>query len=259
MRFVLHNIIQENVSICAITELWLKDDENDLTYKEVPPPGYTIISHPHKMGREGGVALVYKDYLDIKDKTGKASYFNMKLLKAKVNINSTSLALYVINQIPNTSVITFCEELAEALEWNITDNTKELVMIGDFNIHMDSRDNSDTITFNDFLERFRLENRVHFMTHILGHSLDLCITEKNNALIKDMTKGHLLSDHHFVHMALNIQRPFPPKKTISYWKLNRINERTFKHKMEKALSKFPKEGNLEQAVNYYNKALNDMM
>ena len=60
------------------------------------------------------------------------------------------------------SVITFCEELAEALEWDITGNTKQLVMIGDFNIHMDSRDNSDTIIFNDFLESFRLENRVHF-------------------------------------------------------------------------------------------------
>ena len=56
------------------------------------------------------------------------------------------------------SVITFCEELAEALEWYITDNTKQLVMIGDFNINMDSRDNSDTIVFNDFLESFGLEN-----------------------------------------------------------------------------------------------------
>ena len=49
------------------------------------------------------------------------------------------------------SVITFCGELAEALEQDITDNTKQLVMIGDFNIHMDSRDNSDTIIFNAFL------------------------------------------------------------------------------------------------------------
>ena len=157
------------------------------------------------------------------------------------------------------SVITFYEELAEALELDITDNTKQLVMIGDFNIHMDSRDNSGTIIFNDFQESFRLENRVNFVTHTLGQSIDLCITEKNNSLIKDMTKGHLLSDHHFVNMALNIERPFPPKKTISYQKLKSITESTFKHDLENALTKFPKEGNLEQAVNYYNKALNNMM
>ena len=48
------------------------------------------------MGREGGVALVYKDYLDIKDETAETSYTNLEILKAKVNINSTSLALYVI-------------------------------------------------------------------------------------------------------------------------------------------------------------------
>ena len=63
---------------------------------------------------------------------------------------------------------------------------------------------------------------------------------KNNALIKDTMKGHLLSDDHFVHMTLNIQRLFPPKKTISYGKFKRINEATFKHDLENALSKFPK-------------------
>ena len=134
-----YHVIHENVSICAITESWLKDDENDLTFKEVPPSGYNIISHPHKMGWGGGIALVYTNYLDIKDKAGETSYINMELLKTKVNNNSTSLALYIIYQMPNASVITFCEELAEALEWDITDNTKQLVMIGDFNIHMDSR------------------------------------------------------------------------------------------------------------------------
>ena len=78
------------------------------------------------------------------------------------------------------------------------------------------------------------------MTHTLSHSLDLCITEKNNAQIKDITKGHLLSEHHFVHMAFNIHRPFLPKKTISNLKLKRINEATFKHDLENVLSKFPK-------------------
>ena len=58
-----------------------------------------------------------------------------------------------------------------------------------------------------------------------------------------------------------IQHPktIPPKKTISYKKLKRINEITFKHNLENALSNFPKEDYLEQAVNYCNKALNDTM
>ena len=90
------HVMQENLSICTITESLLKDDENDLTYKEVLPSGYNIISHPHKMGRGVGVTLVYQDYLDIKDKTRETSYTNMELLKAKVNINSTSLALFVV-------------------------------------------------------------------------------------------------------------------------------------------------------------------
>ena len=40
--------------------------------------------------------------------------------------------------------------------------TGKLVLLGDFNIHMDVVDDIDMITFNDFLDSFNLENLVHF-------------------------------------------------------------------------------------------------
>ena len=34
--------------------------------KEIPPPGYNILSHPHMDGRHGGgLGMVYKDYITI--------------------------------------------------------------------------------------------------------------------------------------------------------------------------------------------------
>ena len=54
-------------TICALMETWIPNDETDLRYKEVPPKGYNIISHPHpttKMG--GGVAVIYKSNLSVK-------------------------------------------------------------------------------------------------------------------------------------------------------------------------------------------------
>ena len=36
--------------------------------------------------------------------------------------------------------------------------TGKLVLLGDFNIHMDVVDDIDMITFNDFLDSFNLEN-----------------------------------------------------------------------------------------------------
>ena len=63
------NYVQDdNTTICAITETWLSNDENDLRYKEIPPPGYKILSKPHKNGKKGGgIAVVYKASLNIKE------------------------------------------------------------------------------------------------------------------------------------------------------------------------------------------------
>ena len=54
------NFVQNNnTTICAITETWLSNDENDLRYKEIPPPGYKILSKPCKSGKKvGGIVAV---------------------------------------------------------------------------------------------------------------------------------------------------------------------------------------------------------
>ena len=41
-----------NSTLCPITETWLPNDKDDLRYKEVPPLGYSILSHPKVMGEE---------------------------------------------------------------------------------------------------------------------------------------------------------------------------------------------------------------
>ena len=59
-----------NSTLWAITETWLPNEKDDEKYKEVPPPGYKILSHPHSDGRRGGgIAIVYKNNLKIKDET----------------------------------------------------------------------------------------------------------------------------------------------------------------------------------------------
>ena len=43
-----------NSPLCAITETWLPNEKEDQKYKEVPPLGYKILSHPSNDGRRGG-------------------------------------------------------------------------------------------------------------------------------------------------------------------------------------------------------------
>ena len=65
-------ITDRNLDICAITETWLKLEEDDLTIKQIPPDGYNIISYPTPNGcMGGGVALIFKDNLWIVDNTNR--------------------------------------------------------------------------------------------------------------------------------------------------------------------------------------------
>ena len=141
-------------SICALMETWLPSDETDLRYKEVPPKGYDIISHPCPTSKKGGgVAVINKSNLSVKVAPPTTNISEvMEHLNLTMNFKGLVVNLYVIYCFPNTSVIQFCDELSDLLEENIVSDCGVLLLTGNFNIHMDNLQNPDTIIFSDFLE-----------------------------------------------------------------------------------------------------------
>ena len=71
----------------------------------------------------------------------------------------------------NTFFIDFSDYLETVILWK-----EQLVIVGDFNIHLDVLSNSDSTKFRDLLESFSLQQHVVGPTHIHGHTLDLIIT-----------------------------------------------------------------------------------
>ena len=206
-------VTEANPTLCAITETWLSDDEQDLRFKEVPPTGYNIISKPRTSGKKGGgLAIIYKSCLTVKEFLGLTRPSEvMELLEILVNFKGISCNIYTVYRIPNTSVIQFCSELSDLLEHNISQDCGNLLIISDFNIHMDDVNNTDTITFTDFLQSFGLVNTVGFQTHKSKHILDLLITD-NPIIIKLTMPGYFFSDHRFIEATLHLKRPNPPTK-----------------------------------------------
>ena len=213
-------ITLDDCDICAVTETWIKggSEDEEFVMKSIPPEGYKIFSHPRSDGRiGGGIALIYKSNISIEVKSGTTrDLLTMEYHDYKVHFKSLTLNLYVIYRFPNTSVLMFCTELATVLERNILDMTGKLVLLGDFNIHMDVVDDSDTITFNEFLDSFNLENLVHFPTHKCRHTLDLLITDKNwdHGIVP--SQGHMIADHNAVHARVQIQNEVEKIDTITY-------------------------------------------
>ena len=120
-----------------------------------------------------------------------------------------SINLYVIYHMPSASVLTFCNDLANLTELNITENRGKLLLVSDFNIHLDQPAHSDTILFNGTLESLDLQNLVKFPTHRSGHILDVIITEFNSPLVSSVHIGHQFSDHKFIHAVLSTTKPVP--------------------------------------------------
>ena len=150
--------------------------------------------------------MVYKALLNMKECAASSQNSEiMEYMELTTNFKGIVCNIYIIYCIPNTSVIHFCSELSDLVENNVLEDHGHIIMLGDFNIHMDKPEHPDTVIFNDFLESFDLINFTTFPTHISKHTLDLVITSSHK-LIKSIGQGHFLSDYCFVDVTLQVSR-----------------------------------------------------
>ena len=84
--------------------------------------------------------------------------------------------------------------------------SKNIVILGDFNLHVNDKSDTDAQHFIDTVEASRLKQWVDFPTHKLGNTLDLIITElAAEVQIKKclMWPLHITSLHHHLHIQPN--------------------------------------------------------
>ena len=81
--------------------------------------------------------------------------------------------------------------------------------------------------FNDFLASLSLQNQINFPTHTSNHTLHLLITSTEDNIIAGTNRGHLLSDHSFIHTYIKLGKTKAPAKLVSYQKLKCIDHNQF--------------------------------
>ena len=97
----------------------------------------------------------------------------------------------------------------------------ELLMFGDFNLHVDNACDQSAYTFLDLISSFGLKQHVLGVTHDQGHTLDLVITRSTEDIVSNLEiRDPALSDHNAVHFKLSIDKPSFIRKEIVYrrWK-----------------------------------------
>ena len=228
----INDYVSENdIDILAITETWLRENDNEFSIAEMCPTGYQFHHVTRKYARSGGVGLLLKKNIKVKKQFQK-EFSSFEYLDVIVNNRNISIRTIITyrpppSKINKLSTSMFFKEFCIFLEQLIilSDN---ILIAGDFNFHVDNIRNTDTITFNKILESFNLQQHVNGPTHKQGHTLDLIITRNEDKLVTDI-KIHdpVISDHLSVLCTLQLQKPQLEQTEISYRKLNDINMSSF--------------------------------
>ena len=166
-------IVSHNLDVLALTETWLCNGDN-IILNELLPPGYDI-RHVDRGRRGGGVALIYKKYISFRNIVTTNEITQFELLDCIIKVNKLSTRVVVVYR-PPPSCKNGLRYEDFALEWasyieQFVEVQEELLIVGDFNIHVDSS-NNESQSFLNILNANGLIQHVKSSTHQKGHILD---------------------------------------------------------------------------------------
>ena len=128
-----------------------------------------------------------------------------------------------------------------------------IVLLWDFNIHIDNTSNSTTSQFLDIIQTAGLF--VNLPTHKAGHILDLVTSRPS--FVKDVRLDVLyISDHSPVYCYLDLLKPRSIRKEVSSRNYRRVNLCTVQELIEKSESLL---ADVTSAVYLYNQNISSVL
>ncbi|XP_037832675.1 uncharacterized protein LOC119617245 [Kryptolebias marmoratus] len=204
-------ITEHNIDVLFLTETWLNDNNEAIVLIESAPPTYNFLSEKRKHKKGGGVASIFKNTINCsKISLGNFTSFEYLGIEVKGHKRTLTLTLY---KTP-TYEKNFFTDLNELLSLICIDYDC-LIIVGDFNIHVDSPQDRGAKNLFNILESFGLTQHVKQATHTQGHTLDLVISKGvniSNVSVTDVA----LSDHFAVIFDSSLSvNPLVQKTTIT--------------------------------------------
>lgn len=212
-------VVDYEVDLMGITETWLHLEDNDVIIGELCPNGFRLVHTPRPVGRGGGVGLLYKHGISTKSRVAEHSFRSFECTDVTF-INRKTFRAIVVYRPPDTgaAISLFFEEFSSLLE-EVTVSPEELVIMGDFNFHMDDTDHISARRFGSLLDLFNLKQHVTVPTHKHGHILDLIITRTNSDTLGVNNVNVLeqfISDHKAICFTLELDKiPNERRKVVS--------------------------------------------
>ena len=247
--FLSDFIADSNLDIVSLTETW--QQPNDFFHlNQSLPPGFVYVAKPRTSGRGGGLALIYRESLKILPvAVNDSPSFEVLAMQLKGPVPTIIVSVYR----PPKPSSTFITELTSILA-DLCAITPNIILTGDFNIHIDDPNDIFSIDFISTLDSFDLTQYVTFPTHNKGHILDLICC--SGVVPFNLSGTQLpLSDHKLLTFNVNLPvSKFRPDRIMSFRNIKNINITELNSLISMSIS-YPHLLFVTDLVNHYNSTL----
>ncbi|XP_068507165.1 uncharacterized protein [Syngnathus scovelli] len=223
-------LLDNNLDLLFLCETW-QQPLDFFTLNQATPSNYSYIAKPRLSGRGGGIAVLHKQSLPITElDLNLPSISSFEYLAFPLPNSTTAVLIYR----PPKSHPFFLSELSELLTI-VSSVSYRLLLIGDFNIHIDQPTAPLTSDFISLLDCFHLTQHINFATHTKGHTLDI-VCSSFPLTSNPRPLAFPLSDHLCILFSAPLPSPHnSTKRTISYRNIKTVNPITLCQLLSSAL------------------------
>ena len=146
-----------------------------------PMPCWIFFFHTSReMRRGGGVGILYRSTLNIKQLDRVSERLSYKCLECCLTSDSTLYRTILVHRSPTAlSTLSFLDEFSDHLDETVYSGGN-LIVLRDFNFHVDDTSDADATKFIDMIESYNVALHVSVSTHRKG-------------ALKDVLKTYLLT------------------------------------------------------------------
>ncbi|KAE8278033.1 hypothetical protein D5F01_LYC23909 [Larimichthys crocea] len=219
---LIQDIITDNkLDFLCLTETW--QQPNDFTQlNESTPAGFVYISQPRASGRGGGLAVIHRGTFSVSPVSVPAfSSFESTVCGLSGPVPTVIATVYR----PPKQNSEFLNDFAAFLN-HLSSLSPNIIILGDFNIHMDNINLPLTKDFTSCLESFGCQQHITFPTHSKGHILDLICC--SGVTPSDLTANELpITDHFLISFTVKLTLSISKQpRLISLRNIKNINPAT---------------------------------
>lgn len=163
------------------------------------PPEFVYVCQPCNSGRGGGLTIIHRKQWKVLPLS--AALFHSFEYTAVQLPGSTPTIIRTVYRPPKPNKDFLNDFTALLTHFSVL--TPNMIIIGDFNIHIDNNNNPLSRYFTSCLDSFGIQQHIKFSTHSKGHILDLVCC---SGVTPTLCKANIFpqSDHMFISFMVNV-------------------------------------------------------